>query len=526
MGGGTGFIAESVIAAAPVADLLDEAHRLLVAVYGKVAAGGGALSQDGLVGEAVLAQQVQNSAWAIQSRRLAQAAAISERLNGVSGAGTADLAHEWFPLEVATRLGWTDRQAGARLGQACEATGYTSGLLDLAGAGELESRKVTAVASVTAGSPGHVAAEIEARILEGDPVGTTSSKLAAKARRLLTKLDPVAADEASQDRRRGSVGVFVHPHHEPGLSEVTAVMPTLDAAKLIAVIDEHARELQVASTTDKTLAESRVDALTDLVMNGAIVDTQLTLLIPLAEPAALIAEPEPTRELVGARGGAQPPPVPGVPAVHRSVPPPGMTVEDWWDYQGGQLNDLDTQVEELIAYERGQWPDGWPPPQLANATRQRRSDGHGHGRAASAPGRGLFEDVLLPRVGVIPGAAIEELVQVLGIQLSRALANPLTGTIAETGDKTYRPGAGLARFVRARDQHCRFPGCTHPAERCDLDHVVRYPDGPTAARNLQPLCRHHHRAKHEGGWKVSMTPDGVCTWTSPTGRIYITRPAD
>ncbi|RNI23247.1 HNH endonuclease signature motif containing protein [Flexivirga caeni] len=74
--------------------------------------------------------------------------------------------------------------------------------------------------------------------------------------------------------------------------------------------------------------------------------------------------------------------------------------------------------------------------------------------------------------------------------------------------------------------HCRFPGCTTPAVRCDVDHVTRFPDGPTAIWNLQCLCRHHHRAKHEGGWQVVMTRTGVCTWTSPSGREYVTWPGD
>lgn len=134
--------------------------------------------------------------------------------------------------------------------------------------------------------------------------------------------------------------------------------------------------------------------------------------------------------------------------------------------------------------------------------------------------------MLIPRIGIIPAAVVRELAGMLDIKLSRALTDPATGTIIETSDVSYRPGARLARFVRARDKHCRFPGCTTAADRCDLDHVIPYPDGDTTAGNLQAGCRHHHRAKHEGGWKVSMTPEGVCTWTSPAGHTYTTHPGD
>ncbi|NNG39767.1 HNH endonuclease [Flexivirga sp. ID2601S] len=135
-------------------------------------------------------------------------------------------------------------------------------------------------------------------------------------------------------------------------------------------------------------------------------------------------------------------------------------------------------------------------------------------------------DVQVPGVGVIPATVIRELTSLLGTKFTRALVNAETGTVAETANQTYTPGARLARFVRARDQHCRFPGCTRPARLTDLDHVTPHPDGPTAAHNLQCLCRHHHRAKHEAGWTVTMSADGVCTWTSPAGHVYTTRPAD
>ena len=72
---------------------------------------------------------------------------------------------------------------------------------------------------------------------------------------------------------------------------------------------------------------------------------------------------------------------------------------------------------------------------------------------------------------------------------------------------------------------CRFPFCETAASRCDLDHVTPFDQGgPTSATNLQALCRHHHRAKTHGGFRVRMTPDGVCTWLSPSGARWVTEP--
>jgi hypothetical protein len=76
---------------------------------------------------------------------------------------------------------------------------------------------------------------------------------------------------------------------------------------------------------------------------------------------------------------------------------------------------------------------------------------------------------------------------------------------------------------------CRFPGCTRPAEVCDLDHTVPWPLGPTHASNLKAQCRTHHLVKTffvgHNGWSDRQLPDGTVIWTSPAGRTYTTKPA-
>jgi Domain of unknown function (DUF222) len=106
----------------------------------------------------------------------------------------------------------------------------------------------------------------------------------------------------------------------------------------------------------------------------------------------------------------------------------------------------------------------------------------------------------------------------------RILTDPTSGTVLDVGRSTYRPPTALADHIRTRDRTCRFPGCRHPARRCDIDHGIPYPKGPTSACNLCCLCRHHHRMKHHGNWTVDHGPDGTITWTSPTGRTYTTTP--
>jgi hypothetical protein len=107
-----------------------------------------------------------------------------------------------------------------------------------------------------------------------------------------------------------------------------------------------------------------------------------------------------------------------------------------------------------------------------------------------------------------------------------AKIRPLCTPIDAQPESGYRPSAQLARFVRGRDLTCRFPGCTTPAENCDIDHVIPYPVGPTHPSNLACLCRKHHLLKTfwTGDWKLELLPDGAAVWTSPTGKRYTTHP--
>ncbi|MGH3505069.1 MAG: DUF222 domain-containing protein [Nocardioidaceae bacterium] len=90
----------------------------------------------------------------------------------------------------------------------------------------------------------------------------------------------------------------------------------------------------------------------------------------------------------------------------------------------------------------------------------------------------------------------------------------------------YRPSTAVARWVRARDRQCVFPGCRRRARGCDLDHTRPWPAGGSTVANLRPLCRRHHRLKHQAGWRLVNNPDGCWTWTSPLDRRYRGTPHD
>ena len=125
---------------------------------------------------------------------------------------------------------------------------------------------------------------------------------------------------------------------------------------------------------------------------------------------------------------------------------------------------------------------------------------------------------LLPGATIMPTPALAEALR------GGARIKPLW-TPGPEAEPHYQPSAKLAAFVRARDLFCRFPGCDVPAERCDIDHVVPWPYGPTHPSNLSCKCRTHHLAKtFVDGWRDTQLPDGTLIWTTPTGHTYTTVP--
>ena len=109
---------------------------------------------------------------------------------------------------------------------------------------------------------------------------------------------------------------------------------------------------------------------------------------------------------------------------------------------------------------------------------------------------------------------------------TRILTHPETGAVLSVGRDRYSAPADLRRYLRVRDETCRFPGCGRLAINCDLDHTVEWhTGGPTYHDNLAHLCQGHHHLKHHTRWSVEHLGDGVLQWTSPLGRTYVTNPA-
>ena len=168
---------------------------------------------------------------------------------------------------------------------------------------------------------------------------------------------------------------------------------------------------------------------------------------------------------------------------------------------------LDAALAELLAAET-------PAPRACTRAHGLRPPKPPPTPTSPAAGRGVAVMVGGP---VVPIPLLAELIRT-GATL-KALAPP-----GAEPEPHYRPSARLALWDQARDLLCRFPGCSKPADRCDIDHVTPYPHGPTHPGNNGCDCRTHHLAKTFTGWRCVQAADGTLTWTSPNGARYATVP--
>jgi hypothetical protein len=98
------------------------------------------------------------------------------------------------------------------------------------------------------------------------------------------------------------------------------------------------------------------------------------------------------------------------------------------------------------------------------------------------------------------------------------------GRLVEIGARTRTIPPALRRALQARDRSCRFPGCS---VRFGQGHHMRHwaEGGPTTLSNLALLCRRHHRAVHEEGYKVERLPDDSLRFLKPDGSLLPAVPA-
>jgi len=291
-------------------------------------------------------------------------------------------------------------------------------------------------------------------------------------------------------------------------------LPAADSAACWAAIDELPHQLRGDDPT-RTLEQCRADALVDLMLANVKVTTTVTLMIPVQ--TATVDEPDGSLErdlLVRNDGPGSSGPGSSSPGSSPGSSGPGSSGSgSSGSGSSGSAADGDTGAASRFQSPLANTDDfGQPvkdPNPLIGPTWQQ----------VCAMG---YE---IPGIGVIGGDVVAAILEKFDTRIVRVLLDERTGAVIETGIDTYSPNRAIRRFVRQRDGHCRFPGCARNATRCEPDHIIPFSrGGPTAIWNLVALCKHHHRVKHDAGWRLTMTREGECTWTDPHGRQYATHP--
>ena len=109
------------------------------------------------------------------------------------------------------------------------------------------------------------------------------------------------------------------------------------------------------------------------------------------------------------------------------------------------------------------------------------------------------------------------------VELRRLYAAPDSGALVAMESRARAFPAGLAQFIRLRDQTCRTPYCDAPIRH--IDHAEPHTHhGPTNALNGSGRCERCNYVKEQPGWKVRalFDPGGrhVAEHTTPTGATY------
>jgi hypothetical protein len=109
------------------------------------------------------------------------------------------------------------------------------------------------------------------------------------------------------------------------------------------------------------------------------------------------------------------------------------------------------------------------------------------------------------------------------LQAAMTLLPPILGGAPtqplEVGRTTRVIQPAQRAALAVRDGGCVFPNCERLLAWCEAHHLRHWlHGGPTDLANLALLCRAHHRAVHEGGWRLTRQPDGRLTATPPHRR--------
>ena len=114
---------------------------------------------------------------------------------------------------------------------------------------------------------------------------------------------------------------------------------------------------------------------------------------------------------------------------------------------------------------------------------------------------------LTDRSTLIPADLIRDLAQQPGTLFHRLLTDE-RGNLLDVTELGRFPSRKLGAAINYRDGTCTNPICTTPAHRCDHDHVIPVPEGPTTA--AKPEQRLPTRTPSENPCRTPHLPHRKC----------------
>jgi hypothetical protein len=421
---------------------------------------------------------------------------------------------------IAVRLGWSEWKAGRLLSEAVVMSDLPGAFeLLLAGTMSIEQSRAAAVQLLTL-TDEHARLELWERIAAllvanaEQGVICPPARLTDTIKTWLIEADP--ADAVDRRRQAENSAEVLFRKRDDGLVDISllgATAPNAQAA--LQLIDANAAP--VGPEDERPVGKRRADAMIDLILGRTRLPLGHTLDGQDAEPAGHC------RPGCGCTVGA---PVPCGTDVNVFVPLGGAvgTTDEPAEVAGQGPIEPDLLAQLLLAGPRlrATWVDDngvpvatsnqvhQPPRGDAAALRQALLD-----LAAEQPGP---RQPLHPHDHPPPPGEDQQLL--VDTALGRPPDTTRGGPHPANTPGPYRVPTRMARFLKIRRPRCEWPGCGARAVRCDLDHDIPHPDGPTCPCNVGPLCRRHHRIKQQG-WTKHRRPDGAVRFMAPTGPSWL-----
>lgn len=340
------------------------------------------------------------------------------------------------------------------------------------------------------------------------------AKFAVAARAIRER---VHAESLERRHRRAAEdrGVWVTAEMD-GMASLNALLPADRARGMMARIDRIARHLRVAPDEDRTLAQLRADALSDLVVSPGPSPIESVVHVDADADSMLDTSSSTLADGAGTTNA-------GEPRVHR-------------DGDGPPGGDRRAGGDRPPGGNRPPGTDATTTPTTARDVLSRRTTSSDRPFPPASRPTVIVTIPVLTLLGQDTAPPILDGYGPIDLDTARRLAceatswvrlltHPIDGTPLTLDRKTYRVPVALRRWLGITSPTCVFPGCGRAAADCDVDHRRAWAEGGTTDDdNLDPTCRHHHRLKHESGWMPSSSPGTGLTWLSPLGGSYGTDP--